>query len=378
MPNPGHKPGELQEAWDRLQQYGTQAAAARSYDPPMHPNTFKGRIVAYRAQRDMPEGQRAAIAAVRLDHGTVQGGWIKTKPDADGISHSVRWKAPEAEAEDYADAIRAALEGLTAATPVPAPTYADADLLTVYPIADAHIGMMSWGRETGEDYDTHIAVTRLQDWIGRCINASPASSHALILDVGDTTHADDQTNQTPRSKHVLDVDSRYFRTLDVTIAALARAVDTALERHLHVTLVILPGNHSPHSYMALMFALAERYRLEPRVTVHKEPGEYYVQEFGDIMLAAHHGDKAKAERLVMFMADEYAEIWGRTKHRFLWTGHLHHHKSADIGGVQWEQLRAMTARDSYAVSHAYSARAQLQAITLHRTAGEIQRVKVNA
>lgn len=94
------------------------------------------------------------------------------------------------------------------------------------------------------------------------------------------------------------------------------------------------------------------------------------------MIAAHHGDKARADRLVMFLADEYAELWGRTLHRFLWTGHLHHHKSQDIGGVTWEQLRAVTARDAYASSHAYTARAQLQAITYHKTLGEIQRVKI--
>ena len=63
---------------------------------------------------------------------------------------------------------------------------------------------------------------------------------------------------------------------------------------------------------------------------------------------------------------------------YLWTGHLHHHKSADIGGVKWEQLRALTSRDAYAYTHAYSARSQLQAITLHRTAGEVQRQSVSA
>ena len=38
----------------------------------------------------------------------------------------------------------------------------------------------------------------------------------------------------------------------------------------------------------------------------------------------------------------------------------------------------MTARDAYSVANAYSARAQLQAVTLHRSEGEVQRVKVNA
>jgi hypothetical protein len=44
--------------------------------------------------------------------------------------------------------------------------------------------------------------------------------------------------------------------------------------------------------------------------------------------------------------------------------------------VQWEQLRALTAKDAYAVSNAYTARAQLQGITLHKDRGEISRVKV--
>jgi hypothetical protein len=148
-----------------------------------------------------------------------------------------------------------------------------------------------------------------------------------------------------------------------------------LRRHNRVLVRILPGNHNPHSYLAVMFALAERYRNEPRVTVVRDPGEFWVHQFGDVLLAAHHGDKAKAERMVLWMAEQHAAVWGATKYRYLFTGHLHHHKSADIGGVQWEQLRAVTARDAYAVSHAYSARAQMQAITYHKARGEISRVK---
>ena len=47
-------------------------------------------------------------------------------------------------------------------------------------------------------------------------------------------------------------------------------------------------------------------------------------------------------------------------------------------GVQWEQLRALTAKDAYARSHAYCARAQLQAVTYHREKGEVSRVKVSS
>jgi hypothetical protein len=248
--------------------------------------------------------------------------------------------------------------------------------LTLYPLADAHVGMMAWSKETGEDYDTAIACNRIADWVGRAVASSPPSETGIILDVGDLTHADDQTNQTPRSKHQLDVDTRHFRTMDLTIAALATAIECALKKHANVIVRILPGNHNPTSYLTILFALAERYRDNPRVAVQKKPGEFFAHQFGKVLLAAHHGDKAKAERMVLFLADQYAPIWGVTRHRYLFTGHLHHHKSQDIGGVTWEQLRAITASDAYAVSHAYAARAQLQAITYHRDRGEVQRVKI--
>lgn len=301
--------------------------------------------------------------------------WIKTKPTEDepGYSFMVKLQADD----DLLDRIREAFEELTPAAPVPAPEHCDADLLTVYPVADVHSGMMAWGKETGEAYDTAMACARIRNWVGRCVASSPAAQTGVILGVGDLTHANDQTNQTPRSKHGLDVDTRHFRTLELTIEAMATAVDLALAKHKQVIVRILPGNHDPEAYLAVMFALAQRYREEPRVQVQKVPGEHFVHVHGTVLIAAHHGDKAKAERLVLWLADQHAEEWGRTRHRFLFTGHLHHHKSQDIGGVCWEQLRAVTARDAYAQSHAYTARAQLQGITFHRELGEVMRVKVN-
>lgn len=307
-----------------------------------------------------------------------QGMWIKTGKDDDGVSRSIYIKPQQETLEDVLQRIRVAFEGMEPAAPVPISKPVNSNLLTVYPIADAHLGLRAWSKETGSDYDTDMAAERVRSWVAQCVESSPASETAVILDVGDFTHANDDTNQTPRSKHVLDVDTRMFRTLDVGIAALGGAVESALTKHGTVHVYILPGNHDATIYMAVMFALAERYRDEPRVVVYKQPGEFFLHEFGKVMIAAHHGDKAKPERIVHFVADEFAEAWGRTKHRFLFTGHLHHTRMQDIGGMKWEQLRAVTERDAYAISHAYSARAQLSAITYHAERGEIQRVSVNA
>ena len=356
------------EAFDRL---GSINAVAREFD--VHRSTVS-RCLQGGSQDPAMQGAMDAIGTGMVPSVA----WIKTKPTDSAPGYSVMLRPSAETPEATADRIRAALVNLDAIKPVLPPSHVDADLCTLYPIADVHVGMCAWTRETGEGYDSNIATERLKSWTGQCVAASPASHTAIVLDVGDLTHADDETALTPKSKHPLDTDTRHFRTLDMTIQALAICIELALHKHKRVIVRILPGNHNVNSYLAVMFALAERFRDNDRVSVQKVPGEFFVHEFGKVLLAAHHGDKAKADRIVHFLADQYAEMWGRTKHRFLFTGHLHHHKSQDIGGVQWEQLRAVTARDAYAVSHAYTARAQLQAITFDRNKGEVSRVKVNA
>lgn len=366
MPTPPMDRAKIAEARELVERFGTVAEASRASGIPY--STLEKR---YKRQIDpaVEEGMQA------IGTGLVpQLVWAKTK-STDGTSFSVLLK-PELETEHLADRIRGALDGIPAIPAISRPEYADGDLLAVYPLADVHLGLMSWGKETGTDWDTRAGAERVQAWVGQCVASTPPAETAILLDVGDLTHADDQTNQTPQSKHQLDVDTRFFKTIETAIATLAAATEILAKRHDRVIVRILPGNHNRTSFMAVLFALAQRYRNNPQIEVQAVPGEFFIYEFGRVMIAAHHGDKAKADRMAHFIADEYAEAWGRTKHRFLFTGHLHHHKSQDIGGLQWEQLRAVTPRDAYAYSHAYSARAQLQSITYHRTRGEVQRVKV--
>jgi hypothetical protein len=368
----------LRETWAAYIEHGeVAAAAARSMGKPVE--TVRCILKECREKGyHLSDGARGAMQNAGLSGAEAKAGWIVNVDPETGSRQSTYWRAPEGDTENIIDRLRDAFEGITPAVIIPAPEYSNADLLSVYPIPDAHVGLQSWGKETGEDYDTEKATDRIKSWVAQCVASAPPSETAIILGVGDLTHADDQTNQTPRSKHQLDVDTRHFKTLDMTIAAMAAAIETAAVKHRRVIVRILPGNHDTTTYMAVLFALAERYRDNARIEVQKIPGEFFAHQFGKVLIAAHHGDKAKAERLVLFMADQFPTMWGETRHRFLYTGHLHHLKSQDIGGVQHEQLRAITARDAYAVAHGYTARAQMQTITFHREHGEVSRIKVTA
>ena len=360
-----------QEALDALKKYGSQNKAAKALG--LGRSTFQERISrAKRHQEADPAVKQAMSSAGMQDAGILHSGWIKTD------EASLYFKMPADDTRrNFLEEIKDYIAGLPAIDPLPlAADPNDADLLTVYPVPDAHIGMRAWGEETGEDYDTDIAVARIRSGISDCVAASPASCEAVVIALGDLLHANDQTNMTPASKHVLDVDTRHHKNLDAAIYAMACAAEVAAQKHERVTVVIQRGNHDETAYMAVMFALAERYKDNPRITVQKHPGEFFVYQFGQCLIASQHGDKAKAERLVMHLADQWPEMWGATRHRYYFTGHLHHSRLQDVGGVQVEQLRAVSAKDAYAASHAYSAKSEMQAVTYHKNRGEISRHRV--
>ena len=358
-----------QEIYDAYVKLGSKREVARQYGL----NESSVREIIKRAKRHLemdPAVSSAMSAAGMQDADILHSGWIKTE------TASLYFKVPqEAATNDLLERIREAMDGIKVAEALPPPEHHNSDLMTVYPLFDVHLGMAASLLETGEEYSTYIAAKRVIDCVSKCTMSAPPSKHAVILVGGDLLHHNDATNMT-KSGHILDVSTRIDETIEVAIWAIATAIEIAAKRHERVSVAIIPGNHDRDAYLAVMFALRERYRNNERIEVQRHYGDFFVMEFGQIMLTAHHGDKAKAERLVMHMANEWPEMWGRTKYRYYFTGHLHHAKLQDIGGVQVEQLRAITARDAYSASHAYSARSEMQAITYHQHRGEVSRVRL--
>jgi macrodomain Ter protein organizer (MatP/YcbG family) len=373
MPTPRLDASLLREAVEEWLAQGrsvTKAATALN----LNYNTFRSRLAeAQRQGLHLSQGIRKVVERAELSSTEAGGGWLHTYDENGKKLATTYWRPPQIAPEDYADRLRAILADVPPAPAVHLDATPSEDLLTLIPIADAHLGLMAWGRETGEDWDTRKGAERLVAWVGRTLSALQPSHRCVLLFAGDLLHADDGRSETPASKHRLDTDTRYFKMLETTIQAAAQTVDMALTKHESVTVRFLPGNHDPHAAVAVMMAVAERYREEPRVIVQRDPSEFFVKQFGKVLIAAHHGHRAKADRIVHFVADEFWTLWGKTRFRYLFTGHMHHHKSQDIGGMTWEQLPAVASRDAYTVSNAYVARARMAGITYHRERGEIAR-----
>jgi len=304
---------------------------------------------------------------------------ISTLTDAEGRTRLTWHKTrTDTSTPDLVAALEATFKAYKGkARPAPAPRHSLADYLTVYPIADQHNGLLAWGRETGEAYDLSIGIKRLRESIVSLVAQSKPSRRAIILNLGDWQHTDDQRNMTPRSGNLLDVDSRYFKILSAGVDLMIGCIETAKRRHAQVTVRNIPGNHDPHAAIALTIALKMFYARDRRVTIDDDPGEFFFHRFGRVMIGAHHGHRAKADRLAATMAAMRPADWGASAFRYFYTGHIHHETAKEIGGVKVESFQTLAAKDAHAVGEAYLSGQSLTAITLHRRTGEAGRHRVN-
>lgn len=313
----------------------------------------------------LPPGHIVKGISARADaDGNVFDQWIKTKLD-NAIP-------------DLVAALTAVFKAYKGkARPAARPVANLASLLSVYPIADLHLGMQAWRRETGEAYDLSIAIRRAKSMIAQLVAQAPASRTALILNLGDWQHNDDQRNATPRSHHQLDVDSRYPKILAAGVELMIELIELAKRRHAHVIVRNLPGNHDPHASVALTLALKFFYARDKRVTIDDDPGEFFFHRFGATLIGAHHGHKAKPDRLAMAMAVNRREDWGATHYHQFFFGHIHHETAKEVGDVRVESFQTIAGKDAHAAGGAYVSGKSLVSVTIHRRDGEIGRHRVN-
>jgi hypothetical protein len=302
------------------------------------------------------------VSTLYDDAGKLKAQWVKTSVNSQQVEEAVR---------EFVSSMMEEVRGTSPAVKAPAHTLAD--LLAVYPFGDPHFGMYAWGAEAGEDFDLSIAERINRGAIDRLSDSAPDAETALLLILGDTVHANDQSNQTPAHKHQLDVDSRFPKVIAVVIKTIRYLIIKALQKHKRVIVRIEPGNHDPEAKWAITFALVAYFENNERVTIDTSPSKFWYYHFGMVLIGSTHGDTAKHEVLPGVMAADKAVEWGLTKHRYWYTGHVHTQKVKEFPGVICESFRSLVAKDAYAASHGYRAGRDLYCIVHHKDHGEIER-----
>jgi hypothetical protein len=361
------------EIYDVVKRLGSKTAAAKELQ--IDKAYVRRAYALAEAWLNSDEGIVQALESTGLSLETGKHGWRRVQNKETGSWDSVFWKAESLKDNlaTWAELFKEALGSVPQPLLAPTPDNVSYDLLSRYLIADVHFGMRAWKDETGAEYNIAIAAQRMSEASSMLINAAPYTDRAIILNLGDTLHQNDSKNMTPTSAHILDADGRFAQVALAAVRAHVAMIEAAKAKHKHIEVVVLAGNHDPDFTPMLAIALIMRYEEDERVTVHWNPAKMWVMEFGRNLLAAHHGDKTKPERLAMQVADVHAPMWGRTYWRYMDTGHIHQDSSKDIGGIYWESHRAITTRDAAAAGFGYTGRSTMKCITVHRERGEVMR-----
>jgi hypothetical protein len=262
----------------------------------------------------------------------------------------------------------------------PPPDNCDPEIMLQIDLADAHYGMLSWGKETGGgDYDMSIARRLILETMAEIYARSGPVNETLLVFYGDNFHADFFSAVTEKSRHHLDTDSRYSKMIFSGAETFISAVEIAVAHSEHVRVIVLYGNHDTQSSVNLQLVLHTHFRLaDPgRVLIDLEPSRARYHVWGCTAQVYHHGDGTKPERLAADIMRYVAEhdIPGVREYRAN-QAHLHRESSQDINGVLYECKPSPVARDAYAAGALWLSRRACIATTFHRRFGELTRYTI--
>jgi hypothetical protein len=340
---------------------GNQTNAARALG--VARSTFQNRLkTAARYGLMGPIKAREGFSIVQITERLPDGTSVTTKPEFDeptapeGMTENGRsvyvpgkgWfkYGKEASNEDLVARMEAAFANYTP-HPTPAPSRTRPDLVSVYPLVDFHVGLLAWENETGESYDTNIARETILDAMSNLVQSTLPSKKAVVLGLGDLLHFDGFEAKTERSGNALDTDSRYPKVLEVATEIVMQVIEMALANHDEVDIRIMQGNHDNRAAIAVSLALRFAYKNHPRVLVDSSPAYQWYKRYGKVLLGATHGDKTKMDQMPLLMAVDRPEDWAASTRRRVFTGHIHHERLKEIGGVIVESLRSPVAKDAY-------------------------------
>jgi hypothetical protein len=225
-------------------------------------------------------------------------------------------------------------------------TNEDGHLLVVDP-ADVHIQKLATVFETGDEYNSQIACQRVREGVEGLIQKAKGFKIDQILFVGgnDILHTDNN-KKTTTSGTPQDTDSNWYTAFAVAKGLYIEVIDRLLEV-ADVHFVHNPSNHDWQFGTLLADVIQTYYRNCENITFDCDLKHRKYFLYGKNLIGTTHGDGAKNDLLPILMATEQPTMWSETKHRYVFTHHIHHKVAKDYIGVTVESLRSPSGTDGW-------------------------------
>lgn len=292
-----------------------------------------------------------------------------------GENFSIHVKGKQANYFDMRDEMVADMKSYSPSYPnIYYPEILDGHCLVVDP-ADIHIGKLCSSFETGENYNSQIAVTRIRDGVQGLLSKSQgfAIDKILLIIGNDILHVD-----TPRSTTTggtpQDTDGMWYDNFLIAKKIYIEIIEMLMQiAPVHIQYD--PSNHDYTNGFFLADSILSWFNKCNGVTFNTSISHRKYFKYGKNIIGTSHGDGAKNADLPLLMAQEASEHWHECTHRYFYIHHIHHKVSKDYGSVCVESLRSASGTDSWHHRNGYQwSPKALEGFLHHKDYGQIARL----
>jgi len=293
------------------------------------------------------QGVLNACENLSVDPSTTPMLWLKTKTESIRVTNPLFVKPEEKLFQDLSKTLINDLKNYSPKFPKLERIEDNDSYLLVLDPADIHIGKLCSAFESGETYNNQVAVKRVLDGVRGILQKVSSFKIDKILFIGgnDILHIDSPrrltTSGTPQ-----DTDGMWHTNFLIAKQLYVDVLEILLTvADVHFT--FNPSNHDYTNGFFLANVIETYFKNCENITfdcsiIHRKGFQYY-----DNLIGTTHGDGAKQQDLPLLMAVEFSKEWSETKHRYVYTHHVHHKTSKDYAGITIESLRSPSGTDSW-------------------------------
>ncbi|MCM3701445.1 hypothetical protein [Paenibacillus macerans] len=204
------------------------------------------------------------------------------------------------------------------------------------PLFDMHFGISSYDyyKETQRDI-----VTLIEN----------GYKEVLLIIGQDLLHNDDFRGRTSSGREIEKVNME--QAWEDAALFYIPIINAAIKKCKAVTVMYSKGNHDEAMSWAFVKCLQARY---PQIQFDTRFKERKAHMLGQNFVGINHGDKKKVENLPENFSTEFPLEWSRAKTREIFTGHEHHEKVIDKGGVVIRRMPTGNETDQWHDDYGYT------------------------
>lgn len=284
-----------------------------------------------------------------IDYGEVKHGWVKTKANDKGRSHSLFFKVGHE--GDFIENVIEGLKGYKFTVPTTGKQI-HSDKIGLINIFDAHIDKVCIVDNTHEESSIEHNIRHFKKAFMKLFDRCKDCERIIFPIGNDFYNANDEKNQTVKGTpqdSLFDWRDSFTKGLEL----IRWCIDYCLLSGKPIDVITVYSNHDGTKLFYLSKCIELVYIGNPLVTINLQGVQRKYQIYGYNLFGFAHGHLEKTSALPLLMATERRKDWSSVRNCFWFLGDKHHEKtfefkkSLDMPSVEVHWLRATSPSDNW-------------------------------